>query len=203
MMSHDEGSVALAAKADDRRYRLFFEAAADGMLLADGDGKISDANPAACRLLGRAREELVGSGYWDVFGPPVGQFKIQLEIARERVRATGSFTGGLGLPRRDGSALPVEARISRTGDGTSIVLRRSIAGGEEEAKALRESAAQYRALVESSPDFVMVFNLDNTFRYVNPAVEQVLGYEPEELIGTFLPEITHPDYLEAGARFHL
>lgn len=37
---------------------------------------------------------------------------------------------------------------------------------------------------------------ENTFLYVSPSVERVLGYLPEELIGTTVSELVHPDDLE-------
>ena len=37
---------------------------------------------------------------------------------------------------------------------------------------------------------------ENTFLYVSPSVERVLGYEPEELIGTVISDLVHPEDLE-------
>jgi PAS domain-containing protein len=48
--------------AEDSGYLLLFQAVADGMLLATAEGDILDANPEACALLGRAREEVVTAG---------------------------------------------------------------------------------------------------------------------------------------------
>jgi PAS domain S-box-containing protein len=49
-------------------------------------------------------------------------------------------------------------------------------------RRLRESEERYRRLVEASPDIVYRIKLGEDFRieYVNPAIERVLGYSPDE-----------------------
>lgn len=47
-------------RESERRFRAIFEGALDAILIADNDGRYADANPAACALLGLAREKLIG-----------------------------------------------------------------------------------------------------------------------------------------------
>src|SRR5260370_33135235 len=44
----------------DRRARALFEAIDDAVFVRDLEGRIVDANPAACQRLGYSREELLG-----------------------------------------------------------------------------------------------------------------------------------------------
>ena len=44
------------------RYRLIFEHSMDGILLTSPDGSVHDANPAACRILRGAREQICALG---------------------------------------------------------------------------------------------------------------------------------------------
>ena len=46
-------------RARDRRARALFEGIDDAVFVHDLDGRILDANPAACRRLGYTREELL------------------------------------------------------------------------------------------------------------------------------------------------
>jgi two-component system CheB/CheR fusion protein len=56
-------------RAAEARYRRLFEAAKDGILIADRDtGEVTDANPHLEALLGYRREELVGGRWWET-GP--------------------------------------------------------------------------------------------------------------------------------------
>jgi diguanylate cyclase (GGDEF)-like protein/PAS domain S-box-containing protein len=49
--------------------------------------------------------------------------------------------------------------------------------------ALKESVEKYRTLVETTQDFVWEVNQDNVFTYCSPQVREILGYEPDELLG--------------------
>ena len=42
----------------------------------------------------------------------------------------------------------------------------------------------------------MVTGSDGTTRYLSPSVKRVLGYTPEEMLGTNTAEYVHPDDLE-------
>ena len=49
-----------ALRASELKYRNVFAAVGDAILMLDsGDGRILDANPAACKLYGYSREELL------------------------------------------------------------------------------------------------------------------------------------------------
>jgi len=58
---------------------------------------------------------------------------------------------------------------------------------------LRYEEQRFRAFVENSPDMITLINLEGTITYVNPAVEKILGFKPEERIGANGFELIHPD----------
>ena len=51
---------------------------------------------------------------------------------------------------------------------------------------------RFRAFVENSSDIIVLVNLEGTITYINPAVETVLGFKPEERIGAKGFELVHP-----------
>jgi PAS domain S-box-containing protein len=57
---------------------------------------------------------------------------------------------------------------------------------EERTAELAKSEQRYRALVDNANDVVATLDLEGRLTSVNPAVERILGYTPQELIGTFL-----------------
>ncbi|MBU4372598.1 MAG: diguanylate cyclase [Proteobacteria bacterium] len=68
-------------------------------------------------------------------------------------------------------------------------------------EAIQESEERYRALVDNASD--IVFETDNTghFTFVNPAAIHILGYEKEEIIGSYCPILIRPDMREEAMRF--
>lgn len=56
-----------ALRESELRYRRLFEAARDGILILEAErGRITDANPFLCELLGYSRAELLGKELWEI-----------------------------------------------------------------------------------------------------------------------------------------
>ena len=62
-------------------------------------------------------------------------------------------------------------------------------------EALRESEERYRTLIENANDLVFTLDLDFRITSANPAVKQLLGYAPEELVGTQLSQYVPAEQL--------
>ena len=56
-----------------------------------------------------------------------------------------------------------------------------------------------RPKIRYIPDIVAVFGADGALRYASPSLEQVLDYEPEDLVGRVLLGLLHPDDIERAA----
>ena len=98
---------------------------------------------------------------------------------------------------KEGRWIWVEAtfRLAEAGtvDERVIATSRDITARREAEEALLVSEARYRLLAETSTDMIVLADLDSLKRYVSPASREILGYEPEELIGTRAGEMVHPD----------
>ena len=60
-------------------------------------------------------------------------------------------------------------------------------------KALKESEGRFWSLVQNSSDLITVLGFDGTREYVSPSVERILGYEPDDLVGSNAADLIHPD----------
>jgi PAS domain S-box-containing protein len=60
-----------------------------------------------------------------------------------------------------------------------------------------DSSLDFGVLVEAATDIVAVTDVDTTIRYVNAAVERVLGFAPSALIGRRVKELLTPGSVEA------
>ena len=79
----------------------------------------------------------------------------------------------------------------------SVLLTMKTAGALHRSDlALRQSEEHFRALIENSSDYVMVFDRDGKITYVGPSVERLLGYTAEEVLGTQHEDLVHPDDVE-------
>jgi diguanylate cyclase (GGDEF)-like protein/PAS domain S-box-containing protein len=58
---------------------------------------------------------------------------------------------------------------------------------------LRRSEQRFRSLVTHSSDVFLIIGADGTVSYQSPAVERVLGYQPDARAGRQIFELTHPD----------
>ena len=182
---------------DDPRYRLLFEHGADGTILASDDlSTFLDANLEACAILGQTREELVAAGPTSVFDPA----DPRLPLALAELRETGRFRGELSLLRRAETPFPAEVTMAACGEGAVGVAFRDATERKRAEEDPNLNEGQFKALIENSLDWISVCNPDNTFRYLSPSTKATLGYEPEELVGVFVPSLIHPYDLEPAAR---
>lgn len=84
---------------------------------------------------------------------------------------------------------PVETEALRVAADT---LGAAIQGDQAEDQ-LRESEERYRLLAEKTHDLVGLHEPDGTVLYFTPSCKALLGYEPEELIGTDAYANIHPE----------
>lgn len=60
-------------------------------------------------------------------------------------------------------------------------------------EAHRRSEARFRGLMQTSPDIITLSTSEGGVFYQSPAVERILGYAPEELVGELPMQVLHPD----------
>lgn len=164
------------------------------MILGD-DGKVCEANPAACEMTGYSPADLVETGSQELFSSgdakPAGDNAAGFpkSLARgERWRAD------LRLHRQDGSVLPVGAHAVGLENQGMLLLLRDISGRVAEEQALEQALSTFTALVELC--HAAVISADEKGRVVswNTAAEDMFGYRMEEAIGMELVEIIPERY---------
>ena len=65
---------------------------------------------------------------------------------------------------------------------------------QEQQRRVNESLQNYETLAQNVTDVIARTTLDGVYEYVSPAALAVLGYEPDELIGTSRWDISDPDF---------
>ncbi|MCK6534691.1 MAG: PAS domain S-box protein [Polyangiaceae bacterium] len=176
----------MTSQRNDRigRYRAAFEAAFDGILMADGDGSALEVNAAGREVLGFSRDELARRNLLDLLEPGS---TLDFESAR----------AGRWLICKDGRALHVE--LERVADGSlhCVIFRHPLPTMAEETPATRERL--FRALVEHSHDGVVFLDAESRITYGSPAATRISGFAPGELNRRSVLELLHPEDLPRAA----
>jgi PAS domain S-box-containing protein len=184
-------------KRSENLLRLVWETAADGMRLTDAEGSVVMANLAYCRLVGRAKEEVVGRPMADAYAPSHRadalrdyRDRFASRIPREHQEVQVDLWDG----RRRWFEI-AEAFLDLPGERPLLLtVFRDTTDRKQAERALRESEGRYRSLVESSADGIFV-NKGGRIVFANPALLRMLGADsPDQVLGRSPFEIIHPDY---------
>jgi two-component system sensor histidine kinase/response regulator len=81
--------------------------------------------------------------------------------------------------------------------GLTLTRARALRLAHQMTQTLRDSQARFQALIEKSSDYITVVNTQAVAIYESPAVENLTGYKPEELVGRNALEHIHPDDVAA------
>lgn len=192
---HDATSPALDQSELDRHYRLIVENASDAAFHLVGDAVLW-ISPRVTDILGWAPEDLVGHGLDHLLHPDERD-----EAARMRADAAAagrSCMDFVRMRRKDGEYVWVAAALRPytdpdTGEAGLVGSLRDATERVAREKEVADAARAYRLLSENARDIVFSVGEAGTIRSVSPSVYEGLGWKPEDLIGTFLPALCHPD----------
>ena len=90
------------------------------------------------------------------------------------------------------TARPCCSRRALHGLGAQIALALETAALTEEVHR-RTSEGRLSALVSHSSDLITVLDAHGAVIYQSPSIEHVLGYTPEEMVGTHITRLLPPD----------
>jgi len=101
---------------------------------------------------------------------------------------------------KDGSYKWVLSRALAVWDETGTPIRMvgstaDISDRKIAEAALAESEKKYRALVEASQDVIWSVDAQGRYTFVNSAVKQIYGYEPQDMLGRSFAEFTLPEQI--------
>lgn len=164
------------------------ESALDAIMAFDAEGKIILFNAAAEAMFGCTRIAAMR-------GLAAGFFTAGFQQTWQAELAQPSTPSLLRALRHDGSEFPVEASISwlDTSQGRLYTMFiRDITERDRIERALQESEARFRSIIEASRDWIWEVDREGNLIYTNSAVQKMLGYSADELLGRKVMALIHP-----------
>ena len=189
---------------------------AEGVNLVQvSNGTIVYTNPRFDEIFGYEPRELIGE---HVTVLNASGDKSPEETAAEIIRSLeeqGRWSGEVYNTRKDGTSFWTYSNVStfeHAQYGTvwisvqnDITERKQAEEGLRESEerfktlvehapeALRGSEERFRALVESTSDWIWAIDQNGVYTYCSPKVKDLLGYEPEEVVGKTPYDFMPPD----------
>ena len=167
----------LAVRVSEKKYRLFFESAADAIFIHDESGRILAANPTACEQLGYELAEVLTLNAAQVDSPE------EAPRVPERIAALlrqGHLEFETVHRRKDGSLFPVEVKarlVTWNGRPAAMSICRDITERKQADRFLR-------LVLENIPDYVFWKDRNSVFLGCNNAIAKAAGLDsPDQIIG--------------------
>jgi len=173
-------------RESEKRYRAIFENAGIGITGASLDGKMWQMNPAFLNMLGYSHsEELHGRNFRDITHPDDLIRELPLLDALLSGQSS-SYVIEKRYLRSDATPVWVRITVTVVNDDPKlfIVIAENIDDQRRAREQLERSEERFRLMIGGSEQtFFYQHDRDHRFTYVFPSVQNVLGYEPQEMLG--------------------
>jgi PAS domain S-box-containing protein len=202
-------------KARDRKLADVIDFLPDPTLVLDKDGTVIFWNRALEKLTGVGAETMLGKSDFEYGAPFYGtptpllidyvRGVVAHPAPRYAVAEVGEYEiiAEVSPPALPGGIRHLWAKAVALRDETGTVIGaieaiRDVTDRRRSDMALRESEEKFRRIVETANEGVWVFDADYKTTFVNRRMADMLGYVPEEMLGTCLDDYLPKEHLEAA-----
>ncbi|MHB9074757.1 MAG: PAS domain S-box protein [Desulfobaccales bacterium] len=181
---------------EQQRFQVIFQSSLMAVAVLDRDCTILDANPTFLNLTLMSKEELRDYNFLELelSEEREGMGRLFQELLEGQLE---SFHLEMSYQRRDGvlrwGDLSVFALHEATEENISFfAMFNDITRRKQAEEDLRQNENKYRALVETSFDWIWEVDAQSRYTFVSVKAIDILGYTPEEMLGRtpfdFMPE---------------
>lgn len=175
--------------------RVLLERLPDGVSLLV-NGRLAFANASLAHMYGYSRDEFVGLTPSDFLTP--SDIPVAARRMDELMRGGSVYPSEFLCRRADGTLFPVEitSRILEI-DGAPAILsiHHDLTDRKKTEENLRKTNETLQALIEACPLSIVAMDSDGRVTMWNSASERIFGWEKNEVLGCFPPNVS-----EDGAR---
>ena len=177
-------------------YVHVIQATKDFMAVLDEERRYTMVNDSLLQSRGLQRSEVIGRHIRDVVGGDIYEAHLRSPLDRcyqgrgEQIEVEFEFAspGTRALEIKLSPVFNENGGVFRVAAVASDITERKMA-----ANALKESEQKFRALAETSPMAIMLYQ-DDFWIYMNPAAERISGYSRQEMQDMRFWDIVHPDF---------
>jgi len=172
------------------RFTELFETLQEGVYFSTPEGHLLDANPALVGMLGYTRKDELLAVDPGALSPD----STEPVLGRMVSDRGGLRTREVKLRRKDGTAATFLDSSRAVWDTAGNIIRyQGTLVDVTEKRAMERQLLQQeefrRRLLESFPDLILVVDLDERYTFVSSRVRDLLGYQPEALLGKKISEL--------------
>ena len=163
-----------------------------GLVTLEVQGTILEVNRTGAALLGRDKLSLLGRRFTLLVAPEdISEFTMSL---RRCLRSRQMVSGELSLRKPEGGLVVVQFAIMPVLDGGSRVIQVEttlvdITDRKRTEKALRESEARLKAIMDNSPAMIFLKDTQGRYLHFNRQFEKVFHLTLEQAVGKTDAEI--------------
>lgn len=186
----------------DEQIAILLNNISEAVIAVNKDHRIVYFNAAAEKTFGFRATEIIGQ-LIDLLLP-----ERFVEIHRQHIREFMAAPQTIGMMknrselvarRKDGTEFPVKiglSKIAQDGEEFCTAIVADITEREQMEEVLREREERLRLITDNVSDMITLIDLTGNRQYVSPAHTRLLGYPGEELIGTSVLSLVHPEDLD-------
>ena len=170
-----------------------------GLCMFDAEGRLVLFNDRYIEMYGLSRDVVKpGCALLDLMRHrrEVGFFTDDPETYARGVleNVGGGRTSAIEVELSDGRAIEVINRPML--DGGWVATHEDVTARKEAERRIAKETQEHRRLFEMSQDVILVTDRKGKVLRVSPIVKEILGYDPDEMVGHSAAVFMHPDDLE-------
>jgi diguanylate cyclase (GGDEF)-like protein/PAS domain S-box-containing protein len=180
----------------ERQLSLTLDNAPIGMALVALDGSFLRVNQSLCTIVGYPAEQLMAMGFQEITHPD--DLDADLSLLAQLVSGEiDEYALDKRYLHRDGRTVWVRLSMTLLCDEEDEPLHyisqlEDITERRQVQVRIADSERRYRLLAENASDIISRLNSEGLLLWLSPAVDRILGYPPETLVGTSIADLVHP-----------
>jgi two-component system CheB/CheR fusion protein len=185
------------AEEDNLRLATVIRDSNDAVTLTDPEGKIIAWNKGAIDTYGWSEQEALTMNIRELI--PENSLDNTFQLLQRRLKREDIHSAETQRISKDGQIIEVSQTVTplfdKAGKITAIAnTEHNISRRKRAEESLRASEANFRALVESAPDALVIVNRQGKIEEANSQAENLFGYAKSELLGMEVEDLMPPRY---------